>query len=166
MGAKLIVALAAVGIAVLIICCLLMGSLFYNYIVSEAEQATTQLTPQNTPQNIQNVIQANMTNQGIINTAGLTAIDDRTMVPYSLYISGVINNTGSSTVYNLYLHVIAFNKEGQAIDDFHSIGGMIAHSSLGLGFSLQYTGSPLESCLITPICTDELGLPPANSTAS
>jgi hypothetical protein len=90
---------------------------------------------------------------------GLTVEDDRSSSPYNLHIYGFVNNTGGSTAYNAFLHVVALNAEGVAIDTYHYFGGITGGMRLGLNFRLNYTGSPIESWLITPIWTDELIIP-------
>jgi hypothetical protein len=87
-------------------------------------------------------------------TSKLTAIDDRIEQPYCLQINGWLNNTGDGTAYNLFLHVVAFNKEGLALNNYLAYGGMTGHSWLGLGFSLDYSGAPIVNCSITPIYSD------------
>lgn len=85
-----------------------------------------------------------------------TAEDDRTSSPYNLHLYGRVNNTGGSTAYNAFLHVLAFNADGVAINAYHSFTGITARMSLGLNFRLNYTGPPITSWSITPIWTDEL----------
>ena len=83
----------------------------------------------------------------------------------NLHIYGRVYNTGEKNAYNAYLHIVAFNAEGEAIDSFYGFGGVVAGMFLGLDFRLDYTGSPLEVWSIMPIWTDELAMP-MNSTLS
>lgn len=90
---------------------------------------------------------------------GLTVEDDRSSIPYNLHIYGFVNNTGGSTAYNAFLHIVAFNAEGLAIDTYHYFAGITGGMHLGLNFRVNYTGSPIESWAITPIWTDDLIIP-------
>jgi chaperonin cofactor prefoldin len=90
---------------------------------------------------------------------GLNVEDERNSIPYNLHVYGVVNNTGGSTAYNAFLHVVAFNAEGVAIDTCHYFAGITGGMHLGLDFRLNYTGSPIESWFITPIWTDDLIIP-------
>jgi hypothetical protein len=101
-------------------------------------------------------------NKPYIVTSGLTAQDYRSSLQNSLHISGRLNNTGGGTAYNAVLHVVAMNSEGKAIDSTYSFDGITPHQSVGLGFSLNYTGSALTNCTITPIYTDSMQ--PRNQT--
>ena len=83
-------------------------------------------------------------------TTGLNTTDERVIPPYRLHISGRLNNTGGGTAYNAYLHIIAYNKEGLAVDSNYEFGGMTGHITLGLDFKLNYTGSQIDNCTITP----------------
>jgi hypothetical protein len=89
-----------------------------------------------------------------INTSSLKAQDYRSSTSNSLHISGFVNNTGDGTSYNAYLHIVAMNHEGKAIDDTYSYAGITPHMSLGIGFSFDYIGSPIINCTITPVYTD------------
>jgi hypothetical protein len=89
-------------------------------------------------------------------TTGLTAKSDRAKVPYSLHVSGWINNTGGGTAYNAFLHIIAMNGEGTAVDRNYSFTGITPHMNLGLDFKFSYQGSEIINCTVTPIYTDAL----------
>lgn len=91
-----------------------------------------------------------------LDVSSFTVQDDRSRVPYTLHVSGRVYNTGASTAYNAFLHVVAFNAESKAIDSFHSFTGITPGVSLGLDFRLNYTGSPIQRWSITPIWTDRL----------
>jgi uncharacterized protein YoxC len=97
-----------------------------------------------------------VTNKPNLIAESFTVEDDRSSIPYNLHIAGRVNNTGGSTAYNAFLHVVAFNAEGLAIDDFYYFGGITGHMSLGLDFRLNYTGSPIQRWSISPIWTDKL----------
>ncbi len=86
--------------------------------------------------------------------SGFTARDYRGNPPYSLQISGTLNNTGGGIAYNGLLHVVAMNSEGIAIDSNYSFAGITAHMILQQSFSLKYNGSAITNCTITPIYTD------------
>lgn len=86
---------------------------------------------------------------------GLTVEDDRSSIPYNLHVYGRVNNTGGGTAYNAFLYIMAFSAEGVAIDTYYYFGGMHAKKSVGLDFRLNYTGSPIESWVITPLYSDE-----------
>lgn len=90
---------------------------------------------------------------------GLTVEDDRSSFPYNLHIYGRIYNTGGRTAYNAFLHIVAFNAEGVAVDYYYYFAGITGGMSLGLDFRVNYTGSPIESWSIKPIWTDELVIP-------
>jgi uncharacterized protein YoxC len=79
--------------------------------------------------------------------------------PYALYINCRVNNTGGGVAYNAFLHVYAFNAEGVAIDSYHSFGGVTAGRAVGLDFSVEYIGSPIESWQIRPIWTNQFVIP-------
>jgi len=81
----------------------------------------------------------------------LNVQDERGSVPYNLHVSATITNTGGSTAYNAYLHVVAFNAEGKAIDSMYSFAGITPNANLGLNFRLNYTGSPIQSWSVTPV---------------
>lgn len=87
-------------------------------------------------------------------TSNVTAQDYRSSLSSSLHISGWVNNTGDGTAYNALLHVVAMNQEGKAIDNYYSFTGITPHMSLGVGYSFNYTGSPVINCTITPVYTD------------
>ncbi|MGZ4850608.1 MAG: hypothetical protein ACXV2C_04430, partial [Candidatus Bathyarchaeia archaeon] len=93
-------------------------------------------------------------------TTGLNATDGRVILPYRLHISGRLNNTGGDTAYNAYLHIIAYNKEGLAVDSNYEFGGMTGHITLGLDFKLNYTGSQIDNCTITTFYYDHLQISP------
>jgi cell division protein FtsB len=127
-----------------------------NQIITLNNQITT-LTNQIADLNNQiDNLNSQIANKPKIVVDGLTVEDDRSSIPYNLHIYGYINNTGGSTAYNAFLHIGAFNAEGEAIDTYHSFGGITGEMSLGLDFRVDYTGSPIESWFITPIYTDEL----------
>jgi cell division protein FtsL len=88
----------------------------------------------------------------------LTVQDDRSSVPYSLHVSATITNTGGSTAYEAYLHVVAINAEGTAIDSMYSFTGITPHVNLGLDFRLNYTGSPIQSWSVTPVWNGGTGI--------
>jgi hypothetical protein len=87
-------------------------------------------------------------------TTSLTAQDYRTNTSNSLQIIGFVNNTGDGTAYNAYLHVVAMNHEGKAVDGTYSFAGITSHMSLGIGYSFNYSGSPIINCTIAPVYTD------------
>ncbi len=86
-------------------------------------------------------------------TLGLEATDLRSNLSKLLRVDGYMNNTGAGTAYNAVLHVVAMNSSGVAIDTDYGFGGMTGHVSLGLHFSLPYSGSEIANCTITPIYT-------------
>lgn len=90
----------------------------------------------------------------------MNATDERVILPYRLHISGFLNNTGGGTAYNAYLHVVAYNNESLAVDSNYNFGGMTPHVMLGLDFTLNYEGSPIDNCTITPFYTDHLPTQP------
>ena len=90
---------------------------------------------------------------------GLNVEDNRGSMGNTLRIYGRINNTGEGTAYNALLHVIAFNAEGLAIDEYYNFVGITGGMSLGVDFGLNYTGSPIESYAISPTYTDVLPTP-------
>jgi hypothetical protein len=55
--------------------------------------------------------------------------------------------------------VEASNAEGSAVDEYYDFGGITGGMSLNLDFGLVYTGSPVESWIITPIYTDGITTP-------
>lgn len=104
-------------------------------------------------------LKSQIANKPKIVVEGLTVEDDRLRVPYNLHIYGRVNNTGGSIAYNAFLHILAFNTEGVAIDTYQGFGGIIGGMDLGLDFRLDYIGSPIKSWYITPIWTDEPIMP-------
>jgi hypothetical protein len=89
-----------------------------------------------------------------INTSSLKAQDCRSSTSNYLQISGFVNNTGDGTAYNAYLHVVAMNLEGKAIDSNYSYAGVPPHMGDWIGDSFNYRGSPIINCTITPAYTD------------
>ena len=94
---------------------------------------------------------------------GLNVEDNRGSMGNTLRIYGRINNTGEGTAYNALLHVIAFNAEGLAIDEYYNFVGITGGMSLSVDFGLAYAGSPIDNYAITPIYTDGL-ITPMNGT--
>jgi hypothetical protein len=58
------------------------------------------------------------------------------------------------------LHIIAYNKEGLAVDSNYEFGGMTGHITLGLDFKLNHTGSQIDNCTITPFYYDHPQISP------
>jgi uncharacterized protein YoxC len=87
----------------------------------------------------------------------LSVQDQRSTSSNSLSISCRLVNTGGSTAYGAYLHVVAINTEGTAIDDQHSFGGLTPNVGLLLDYSINYTGSPIQTWSVTPIWTGGAG---------
>ena len=86
-----------------------------------------------------------------------SARDYRGNPPYSIQINGKGINNGGSIAYNGFLHVVAMNNEGVAIDTYHDFGGITPHVPIGFSFSLKYNNSsPITNCTITPIYTDTI----------
>ena len=81
----------------------------------------------------------------------LNVQDNRGISSNSLHVSATVTNTGGSTAYGAYLHVVALNAEGKAIDEMHSFTGITPNVHLGLDFSLNYTGSAIQSWSVTPV---------------
>jgi hypothetical protein len=173
MGTKLIVALIVVGLTVIICSSVFLASFFYdnfifyyehnnerNYQTGNHQPTTTPYVGFSTSSPVPILQPTNTTipdsSKPNIITAGLNATDERSMTSYKLHISGLLNNTGGGTAYNAYLHVVACNKEGLAIDRNYQFGGMTGHVTLGLDFMIDYTGSPIDNCTITPIYFDYL----------
>ena len=100
-----------------------------------------------------------------IDASGLTVEDLRGTSSYALHIYGRVNNPSEAIAYNAVLHVMAFNAEGLAIDNYHYFGGITGGMSVGLDFIIEYTGSPIESWQITPIWTNQMVMP-VNGTFS
>lgn len=94
-------------------------------------------------------------NQSKLIIDSITVTDERSSTANYLHITCRVKNTGTSTAYNALLHVIAFNAEGIAIDDYHSFTGITGGMSLGLDFTVNYTGSPINNWVITPIWTSQ-----------
>jgi hypothetical protein len=42
------------------------------------------------------------------------------------------------------------------MDKYYSFGGMTGHVMLGVGFSYNYSGDPIDNCTMTPVYTDIL----------
>jgi hypothetical protein len=81
-----------------------------------------------------------------------TARDYRRLAPYSLQISGKVNNQGEGTAYNGVLHVVAMNREGIAIDDNYAFSKLSPHTGDILEFPLHYNSSlVITNCTITLI---------------
>ncbi|MBT0158519.1 hypothetical protein G4O51_00880 [Candidatus Bathyarchaeota archaeon A05DMB-2] len=95
--------------------------------------------------------------QLVIDSIAVT--DERNSTPYSLHIACRVNNTGTRTAYNALLHVMAFNAEGLAIDDYHSFTGITGGMSLGLDFRINYTGSPINNWMVAPVWTNQPSIP-------
>ncbi len=89
----------------------------------------------------------------------ITVTDERTITANYLHISCRINNTGTGNAYNAFLRTLAFNDEGLAIDYCRSFGGITGGMFLGMDFRINYTGSPINNWMVTPIWTDELVMP-------
>ena len=153
MGAKSIFVLAAVSLVIIIAASVFLGLFIYDNFVPHSIQLQT--TSQSNP---------DLSKPNIL-TSGLMAQDVRSIFSCSLHVSGSINNTGGGTAYNASLHIVANNKEGTAVDTYYSFGGLTGHRTLGLNFRLGYSGSPIDSCTITPVYTDSLP-PISNGTAS
>ena len=151
MSAKSIFALAAVCLTTIIVASAFIGLFVYDNFLPHPIQL--QIIDQTNPD----------PNKPNIVASGLTVQDERT-IPYSLHVSGRLNNTGGGIAYNASLHVVATNKEGTAIDRFYSFGGITGHMTLGLDFRFEYSGPPIDSCTITAIYTDRM--PPSSNDTS
>jgi hypothetical protein len=173
LGEKWIITLAVVCLAIIIGGSLVVGEYFFELLEAQIAKQIQETTPHyvfpnTTPYRSINFTSTNITtiHQDIaiynspdkphIITSALTAQDVRTGYSYSIHIRGRINNTGGSTAYNAALHIIAMNNDGTAIDTNYSFMGITAHMSLGLDFSLPYSGSPIDNCTITPVYQDSL----------
>jgi len=89
-----------------------------------------------------------------------TARDYRRLLPYSLQISGKVNNQGEGTAYNGFVHVVAMNSEGIAIDENYSFSKLPPHTGAILEFPLHYNSSlVITNCTITLVYSDTLSLP-------
>lgn len=171
MGPKLIVTIAALCFAVIIAGSLIIADSIFQIIENIIASQTPMEPPYRTTTrdvavfNEDGVPNPNPAKPYIIST-GLTAKDDRTSAPYKLHISGRVNNTGSGTAYNTFLHILAMNSEGIAMDRNYSFGGITSHMNVGLNFQFTYIGSEIDNCTITPIYTDALPPQPFNRTAS
>ncbi len=158
MGAKSIITLAALCFAVIIGGSLLIADYFYQVIENQIAHLTlpdktvTTDVPLFNQDGVHDIDPA----KPYIVTTGLTAKSDRTKVPYSLHISGRINNTGGGTAYNAFLQIIAMNSEGTAVNRNYSFTGITPYMNLGLDFQFAYQGSELLNCTVTPIYTDAL----------
>jgi hypothetical protein len=121
---KLLIALVAIGAAVLLILAGFVGLLIYNELATY-EKNNLHYTipfPAATPPRLillpvpVIIQQTNSNNQDSskpnIVVVHVNVLDDRTQPPYSLSVTALLNNTGGGTAYNAYLHVIAYNKEG------------------------------------------------------
>jgi hypothetical protein len=175
MGAKSVITLVAVCLAIIIASSLLIGLSIYDGLATlEKELSPPSQPPIHLPGEITQLpVQINQPSnspgQGgsepYLTFAHLTVLDDRTKLPYKLQVSCLLNNTGGGTAYNAVLHVLAFNKEGKAIDYYYLFGGMTPHVTLGISFTKDYTGSKILNCAITPIYTGSLP-PVANTTTT
>lgn len=162
--------LAAVLFAVLLILSVFLGALVCNKWVTfenrSSDQALflAQLFPTETPAKQSCCLSPSfviLPNSGNpvgsgpnIEVVHASAEDDRPQPPYSLSVAVLLNNTGSGTAYDAYLHVIAYNNEGVAIDKLYLFGGMTGHVTLGLNCNYNYSGNSIDNCTITPIYTD------------
>jgi cell division protein FtsB len=89
----------------------------------------------------------------------ITVTDERSSTANYLHITCRVNNTGPSTAYNAFLRTLAFNDEGLAIDDYHTLTGITGGMSIGMDFTINYTGSPINNWMVTPIWTTQLVIP-------
>jgi septal ring factor EnvC (AmiA/AmiB activator) len=106
-----------------------------------------------------NSLNSQVGNQSNLVIDSINVTDERFGTIYYLHIACRINNTGTATAYNALLHVMAFNAEGTAIDDYHSFGGLTGGMSIRLDFVVNYTGSPINSWIVSPIWTSQLSTP-------
>jgi hypothetical protein len=95
-----------------------------------------------------NIITTNATARDIRTDSFLTGSS------HCLRIDGRLNNIGGGTAYNLAIHILAMHSEGVAINSNQSLGGITPYMSLGYHFTLNYTGSPITNCTVSPIYTD------------
>ncbi len=106
------------------------------------------------------------TNQAMLFIDEVIIEDLRLGIPYALHINCRVINTGDGTAYNAFLHIFAFNSEGVAIDTYHSFGGITTGMSVGLDFSVEYSGSPIENWQITPVWTNQFIIPKSGTLPS
>jgi len=99
------------------------------------------------------------TGQAMLIVDDFNAEDLRFGSSYALHIDCHVKNTGGGVAYNALLQIRAYNAEGVAIDTYHPFGGITAGRSVGLDFSVEYTGSPIQSWDITPIWTNQFVIP-------